>query len=592
MYLLTIHTSHIEEGCQSRPPGTEWDSAGLLQQQWQIAGLNIHIAYQKTVPVKKLCPSQDKDNFTLQIGTQVADSTGIPTGPWVKVEIKPNSGQLTITRDPVGFMAAFVAKVTDGYLISDSVPLLLQNYQVSREIDLSAFNEYWFLDYCIAPKTIWCAIRAVPNGFKAVFALNGENEPSYKQYYIPGEDQGEARLSKKDAPAVLRQIILEVTQQNLTALKGGHYINLLSGGVDSSVVFAACNLLGYKPDYAITFKGDGGADESGLAELTAKRFGVNIKVISSDSTDFIADAYEISRTWGQPYAHSSVTAMQAMLAQVTDGAAVFTGDGGGEAFKGGSIKLNLPRRIVGVPLSGLLGALPDSAQCAAYQGIATRSHFGRGLFWWLEFAASQNEAQMSVNSQPITLLESKVCFKDGYRYEISKSAIESELARVAALNTFKSTSSSARALLFSYAPEGVYAKTWRILDRAGLTGFAPLTAPSFFEAVKRIPSVERGLDKIALREAFSDVLPASVLNAPKRGLTPINRRLLRDAAKKGMPWLASKTGTAWDQIFKGDVLASMWQAHADGKVFRTNLLYKSIVFRCWAEQWEPVLPPI
>lgn len=117
----------------------------------------------------------------------------------------------------------------------------------------------------------------------------------------------------------------------------------------------------------------------------------------------------------------------------------------------------------------------------------------------------------------------------------------------------------------------------------------PLTSTEYFDMVKRILPDERGTKKLSLREAFSDVLPQEVLSAPKRGLRPLNRELLISSADDGIEWINSGGGNAWDMLFDRDVISDYWRAHRDGRVYRSNLLYKAIIFRAWCDTWDPVL---
>ena len=123
-----------------------------------------------------------------------------------------------------------------------------------------------------------------------------------------------------------------------------------------------------------------------------------------------------------------------------------------------------------------------------------------------------------------------------------------------------------------------------------MTGFGPLTAPSFFDTVKRVPAKVRGSRKQALRDAFADVLPNEVINAPKRGLRPLNRELLKSQADDGIARLRDNGNSAWNDLFDKDVLTGFWLAHRDGAVYRSNLLYKALIFRAWCDHWQPQLP--
>lgn len=127
-------------------------------------------------------------------------------------------------------------------------------------------------------------------------------------------------------------------------------------------------------------------------------------------------------------------------------------------------------------------------------------------------------------------------------------------------------------------------------DAVLMTGFAPLTATSYFDTVKRLPCQARGTRKQALRDAFADVLPSEVINAPKRGLRPLNRELLKSQADDGIARLRDDSNSAWNSLFNKDVLIDFWLAHRDGVVYRSNLLYKALIFRAWCDRWQPQLP--
>lgn len=530
---------------------------------------------------------KDEQDLELLLGIK-AEMTGEPSqGPWIEIKLDNKTQQIHISRDPAGLMAAFFARTPNGYIISDSVPAMLAHEAVSRVVDIEALNEYWYLDFCIAPKTIWKDIRSVPNGHRVALPMTTEGEPVYEQFWMPGLAAREALpLSGKEAPAAIREVVLQDTQQ-ITERATHGFVNLLSGGVDSSVVLAACHVLGRQPDHAITFKGIGDADESGLAALTARHLGIPLVVAQADSVDLVEDAYELVRTWAQPYAHGSVHAMQQILQHVPEGRAVLTGDGGGEAFLGNPAPIS-PWRWIADPAFRSVNALPPGLRRDMYRRLATRSFTARALSYALELKAARNEKERQLRGGPITQWEMEAISKDMQRY-FSKTRIGERLNELALKSDLPGESLYARSLLFWWSSEGVYAKTWRLLDAKGVAGFGPLTSPRFFDTVKRIPMEERGQRKQALRDAFADVLPTEVLNAPKRGLRPLNRELLMEQADSGISWIADGGSDAWDHLFDRDTVAAFWRAHRDGRVYRSNLLYKAIIFRAWCDVWKPVI---
>jgi len=562
------------------------DGFACCRRSWLVSEFRVDMVSHVSLRVVGQEDPRGGEALTLTLGVRLDRSSQCSGGSWIEIQIDPGKDRVHVMRDPAGLMTAFFARIAGGYLISDSVPALLECNAISRAVDFEALNEYWFLDFCIAPRTIWSDIRAVPNGHRAELPLHSGREAVYEQCWIPGLSAAEqAPLPAASAPAALRKVILEETELAMTAAPNG-FVNLLSGGIDSSVVLAACHVLGRHPDYAITFKGNGDADESGLAAVTADRLGVQLEIARADASDLVTDAREVTRIWGQPYAHGSVHAMQQLLKHVPTGGILLTGDGGGEAFVGLPPRLSV-WRWGAASIFHVMNSLPYGLRRNLYERFATRLFWGRAFSYALELHAARDEGEREVRKTPLAQWETEVVVRPENLRLFSKDRLAEVLAALTEKSALPSESLFARSLIFWWGCEGVYAKTWRLLDAQGVNGLGPLTSPGFFDTVKRIPLTQRGTRKQALRDAFADVLPPEVVNAPKRGLTPLNRQLLAQEADAGIAWITDGGSVAWDALFDRDTVAAFWKAHRDGKVYRSNLLYKAIIFRAWCDQWQP-----
>lgn len=88
-----------------------------------------------------------------------------------------------------------------------------------------------------------------------------------------------------------------------------------------------------------------------------------------------------------------------------------------------------------------------------------------------------------------------------------------------------------------------------------------------------------------LVESLKTFLPS----APSFSLRPLNRELLAAQADAGISWITDGGSEAWNHLFDARTVASFWRSHRDGRVFRSNLLYKAVIFRAWCDLWKPVL---
>jgi hypothetical protein len=589
MYILVL--SHAERGSGLLPALKRISSDYSLESagSFRVGLYNVQWASHPVLALHQGNTELAEDGCSLIVGRPIQDATGVPSGLWVKVGFESESGRLTIERDFAGLAAAFYV-LGNGYcLLSDSVPVLLQFGCVSRVIDCIALNQTWFVDYCFAPRTIWRDIRAVPNGHRAELRLTSPETATYVQTYIPGSYSHQIGPIHGSLSKTLRTRILNVTERCL-AEQAQAPANLLSAGVDSSVVFAACNVLGQKPQVAITFKSEGDSDESVLAARTASHFRVPLHVVTAQDMDLIDAARHISRLWGQPYGHSSVTSMMALLKGLPPDIPLFTGDGGGEAFGQPPPPDNPPLRGLGRLLESGWKRLPKRSRQAAYQALAIRSDLGRKAFYWKEWANWRTAGEFLAMKSTITEADSDLVWHPDLSDYFCKKMIGQDISQFARMAPLDDESEYARSWFFWWAPEGVYAKTWRILDAMGTLGFAPLTAPAFIESVKAVPMAERGTRKQALRDSFAAELPREILEAPGRGLSSLNRELLVGAWKDGIDWFTSVNLEESGEWFTIGSIEAMWRAHANRTVFRTNLLFKVIVFRAWMEMWKPVLP--
>lgn len=564
------------------------DRKRLHQDLWELSGFRVEILGHKRPKFGKDEKNESYTDFRFYFGNK-HDVGALKTGgPWIEFVLNAKEEYVEVKRDPAGLMTSFFAKTPGGYLISDSVPVLLESENISRTVDLEALNEYWYLDFCIPPKTIWTDIRAVPNAHTITLPLKSDSEPVCKQYWVPGRNASKyGQLTSEEAPTVLRNVILEETKRAIDSIDN-EFVNLLSGGIDSSVILAACHILGRKPEHVITFKSIGDSDESVLAVNTAKHFGIPIQIVEADKSNLLNDVTKIIKIWGQPYAHGSVHALQKLIAHVPDGRALLTGDGGGEAFissKGGLSKF---RNLALMTLNGI-NRMPQKFLHSLYKNLAADSKTLRILGYGLELKAAQSDAERILRSGPITQWETESVFKENILNALSKKKIELQLQILAKKSELPEESVFSRSLLYWWSSEGVYAKTWRLLDYAGLIGLGPLTCPRYFDKVKQIPSDKRGKEKHQLRDSFADVLPSAVLEASKRGLRPLNRELIAKQADEGIDWITDGRSETWDQLFDGETIVEFWKAHQDGKVFRSNLIFKAMIFKAWCEEWKPII---
>jgi len=199
------------------------------------------------------------------------------------------------------------------------------------DIDLQALDQYLWLQYIPAPRSIYKQVRKLLPAHRMYVTFDGEvSEPApyWDMEFKPG-----ARRSEADWLAEMDHVISESVKAHLVSdVPFGAF---LSGGVDSSAVVAymaqhldtpvrTFSIGSANPDY----------DETAYARFVSERWGTqhHSEIIEPDAMDILPD---LVRQSGEPFGDSSIvpTYYVSRLAR-QHVPMVLSGDGGDELFAG------------------------------------------------------------------------------------------------------------------------------------------------------------------------------------------------------------------------------------------------------------------
>jgi asparagine synthase (glutamine-hydrolysing) len=237
---------------------------------------------------------------------------------------------LFLARDRVGKKPLLYSLQTNGDLIFGSeFQALLQNPDISREVDLESIDGYLSMQCIPAPQTAFKQIRKLEPGHWLRWK-NGEIQT--RRYWLPDFSK-KIKISEEDAIQETTRILRESTKlRMISEVPLGAF---LSGGVDSSTIVALMAQESSQPVKTFSI----GFEEQDFSELKyAKRVAEHV---GAEYNEFIVhpDAMEVIpklvEHYGEPYADSSAIPTYYVSKETRNHVTVaLNGDGGDESFAG------------------------------------------------------------------------------------------------------------------------------------------------------------------------------------------------------------------------------------------------------------------
>ena len=239
--------------------------------------------------------------------------------------------RLVLARDRLGKKPLYIARQAGRVLFASEIKAILEEENVSKELDFSALNEYLALGYVPAPLTLFKGIEKVLPGHYVVCDRNDISPHSYWDIdpevvdHIPEEEWVE-RVREKLFESVRIRLVSDVP---LGAF--------LSGGIDSSAIVAAMARMTDQPvkTYSIGFEGeDSFYNELPYAGIVARAFATDHHeiVVRPDIADLLP---KLIWHMDEPIADSAfvTTYLVARLASQSV-KVILSGVGGDELFGG------------------------------------------------------------------------------------------------------------------------------------------------------------------------------------------------------------------------------------------------------------------
>jgi asparagine synthase (glutamine-hydrolysing) len=236
-----------------------------------------------------------------------------------------------LARDQFGIKPLFYFWNHECFVFGSEIQALKAFPDIPLDIDLQALDQYLWLQYIPAPRSIFRQIRKLPPAHRMSITFDGTLDGPHEYWDIqfrPGSQR-----SEEDWLAELEHVISESVKAHLVSdVPFGAF---LSGGVDSSAVVTYMAQLLDRPikTFSIGFRASE-FDESRYASLVAERWGTehHTEILEPDALGVLP---ELVRHSGEPFGDSSIIPMFYVSKLAREHVPmVLSGDGSDELFAG------------------------------------------------------------------------------------------------------------------------------------------------------------------------------------------------------------------------------------------------------------------
>lgn len=491
------------------------------------------------------------------------------------------SRALVLARDRVGIKPVFYAQHGDALYFGSEIKAILAGIRTTPPVDLEALDHY--LSYLYTPRdgSIFEGLHKLPPGH----TLKWQNgRVSIRRYWeIPAEERAPA--SEGELAEQLRAVLRDAVRSHLMSeVPLGAF---LSGGIDSSLVVALMAEASDRPVKTFSI----GFDEPEWNELEAARavathFGTEHHefVVRPDA---LGIAERLVHHFDEPFGDASAVPtwyVSAMARQHVT--VVLSGDGGDELF--GGYDRYIPHPVV-ASFDRL--AFPGAGRIAGL--IAGRLPHGARGRRFLQHV-SQPAVQRYVDAVSFFSPDDRDALLMPEVRASNRLAPEERLtAHFAGTAHLPLASRQMRADLASYLPDDILTKVDRMSMAHSIESRVPLLDHRLVEHALRLPpdlKIRDGIRKYLLKAVAGRLLPADILNRPKRGFAVPLSVWCRGGLREAFTDVLQSSRHRQRGFFQAREVDRLLAEHLSGRRNHELRLWQLFMFELWQRQYLDEAP--
>jgi asparagine synthase (glutamine-hydrolysing) len=491
--------------------------------------------------------------------------------------------ELFLARDRMGIKPLLYAAGDGRLVFASELKALLRDPALRRGIDPVALDEYLEHEFVPSPRSIVRGIRKLePAHTLRWSAALGAGDP--RRYWAPelGPAAGTRRVGVEEEGERLREVLRESVRKELISdVPLGVF---LSGGIDSSAVAAMmAGLGGEVKTFSVGFA-ERSFDEAPYARQVARHLGTEHHELTLEPSMLLDLVPRLPALMDEPLGDASIIPTHLLSTFTRRHVKVALGGDGGDELFAGYPTLQAHRlagyynRAPRVIREGLVGPavrrLPVSRdnlsldfRAKRFVASAAYPPAERHRRWMGSFAAEQ-------------------------RAELLTPEVRGMLPGGADAGAALAGDPLDQVLLMDmrlYLENDILVKTDRASMMASLEARVPLLNNDFVEYATHLPlnMKLRGLrSKFLFKRALRGVLPASILNRPKKGFGIPIADWFRGPLKDQLLSVLSAERVAREGLFEPAAVGGLIRDHLDGTRDNRKQLWTLFAFELWHDAYE------
>ncbi len=437
------------------------------------------------------------------------------------------SDKLYVIRDQVGQKQMFYAVIGGELVYSGDIDEIVKTEGFEKRLNKTMLQQYLFYGYPIGEETFYEDVfKLMPGCY-----IEWDGKTAQVSRYFKPEFMPDAAKTADEWAAEIEKVVDEILGEESGDAQLPYKESFLSGGVDSSYLFAAsdavcANTIGYE---------ESGFDESALARLTAEVLGKDFRVKMIAPEEYFSRIPTVIDKMGQPLGDASAVAFSIGCTAVREHAkVVYSGEGIDEFFGGyNAHKRKLPSDWTYLTCSHIMSNEVVKSLMLDYDET-------------VDPAAPVAELWKSVQGQD-------------------------ELAQKLTID-------------ISLWLEGdIYLNTDRTSTACGVELHTPFSDLRLFNVASKIPAEYKFFEdqnKYAFRKAAASKLPDEVAFRKKVGFAVPIRKWLANA-QFNLPIAEKLFGETSQKFFNQAQLRDMWTNYLAGEETLWNRIYAIYAFLLW-----------
>jgi asparagine synthase (glutamine-hydrolysing) len=497
---------------------------------------------------------------------------------------------LLAARDRLGKKPFYYTTANGRFLFASEIKALLQHPDVSRDLDLTALDQFLTFSNIPAPLTLFRNIFKLPAAHWLLCQADGTIR--IERYWSPLDGPEWHKANGAESVERVRDLLTQAVSKRLMSdVPVGAF---LSGGVDSSTNVALMSRLTTEPlrTFSIGFEGFGEAEnfhDLPYASTVARTFGCRHQEITVTAAECQQALPQLVFHQDEPIGDPACLPMYFVAeAAKRDGVTVvLVGEGSDEVFGGYDDMVRLVRshRTKWRPLK----ALPHPLRAAVYQ-LARATGTNAGRLDVLRRAAS-NEPFYCGMDLVFAEAEKARLFRSGAREAVTPvSMLLQRYQRE--LDDRRPGADALQEMsyleLCNRLPELLLMRVDKLSMAHSLEARAPFLDHELVTYALSLPQhlkIHDGKTKRVLKQAVAGILPADVIQRPKQGFrVPLPQWLAGPLSGWAERQLFSKTARELD-FLDFDYIRALWQRHQLGQADQSFDLWCLINVFSWYEAW-------